>query len=471
MTLRRRYDPSDDGIGMVFAIIVATLMLAMAATAFMLATTTVRGSGEHVRYETALHVAEHGIDQSIARLQKDEAFHTVGDIPRFATSADEESWLAAQLAAVSTTTCVDDAPCVQSTGRGDFVVLKPCNFDDVSAPAGTCLNKTIYSAAFLPSKAEATRVRILKAEYLRSTYSPDYAILAGGEPGETGLLISGTSAEVLGSLGSIHTNGDLEFTGSAHPTIDGTATATGSCDPQCDDYADGSGGGKPAATVPVINPRDLYELYAGDASLSWYDMCPDGIVRRPVFGGTPCSGSTTVDPASIGWSYHSSTWSYSPGGSPTPPTGVFYGYQVDVKITKGGTAAAPWEATIITEGEPSSAVTDCQELMNGDIAISGSPVINGYLTQIVFLAGRDLGIAGTPSQSFEGLLAAHEQVDISGNPSVLGAVLAENGCDSSESPKLAGPESEISGNMSLTYDDEINVALGNLVRTTLWLEV
>jgi hypothetical protein len=85
-----------------------------------------------------------------------------------------------------------------------------------------------------------------------------------------------------------------------------------------------------------------------------------------------------------------------------------------------------------------------------------------------FVAGRDLTMNGGPSTNFDGVHSAHEQFDLRGNPSLHGAVVAEDACDTQGSP--AGPTSQVGGNVSITYNGA-SVPLGSSIRTTLWLEI
>jgi hypothetical protein len=84
------------------------------------------------------------------------------------------------------------------------------------------------------------------------------------------------------------------------------------------------------------------------------------------------------------------------------------------------------------------------------------------------MAGRDLRISGVTSQALSGVMAAHEQFSVSGTPTLVGSVIAEAECDSAGSLTHA---SSVSGNMSVTYDSDLEIPAGDEVRTTLWLEL
>ena len=112
----------------------------------------------------------------------------------------------------------------------------------------------------------------------------------------------------------------------------------------------------------------------------------------------------------------------------------------------------PWQVTLLVEG---------------NIEISGNPVMKNYegstvgslavpeaVRKLLLIAGLDLKIngnattenAGAPTeQYFQGIMAAHEQVTISGNPTLGGVILAENAQNLSSTAK----DNSISGNMRL----------------------
>ena len=65
---------SQAGVGMVLMMGLGMLVIAMAFVAHRIFDGAVSSSTSHVTYEQALHLAETGIDQTLARLQKNEAY-------------------------------------------------------------------------------------------------------------------------------------------------------------------------------------------------------------------------------------------------------------------------------------------------------------------------------------------------------------------------------------------------------------
>jgi hypothetical protein len=442
----------ESGVAMILVVLVAMLMLAAAILAADLTDTSITGSGRHVSYERELHLAEEGIDQALARLQEDDTYSTTtATAPSIgATEEEEKAWALAQLASAS----------VQVAPDGSYAFVKPAG------------RNVVYSVGWDRSKNGPSTGRLLKAEYLFSTYHPEGAIISGGD-----LEISG-NAGIDGILGDVHANGDIDFDGSA-ASISGNVTASG----DIDDAGGVSVGGTLTdgvgmSTLPPVDPVEMWGLlspnYTGSVvgtnyAGSWYDLCSDGTARAPD-GGAPCGGSVLYNAATAtqayrGWNWKSSTSTWEKDGS-GEYGGVYYVDGANVDIGKSpGSSGSPWNATVITNG---IAVPGGCETVHGDITVSGSPVMSGFITGLSLVAGRDLHITGNPNQTFNGVLAAHEQVFVSGNPSLIGSLLAESACDTAGSPVSV---TSVSGSMSITYNDDVDVQLGSLIRTSLWLEL
>lgn len=447
--IRRR---DESGVAMILVVLVALLMLAAALLAADLTDTSITGSGAHVRYERELHLAEEGIDLALARLQADDTYHTT-TAPAPAAGATEDEELAWALAHLTSAT-------VEAAPDGSFSFVKPQD------------RNVIYAAGWDRSKTGPALGRVLKAEYLFSTYHPEGAIVTGGD-----LEISG-SAGVDGILGDVHANGDIDFSGSA-ASISGNVSASGAITGDGGIAVGGdTNSGAPMASLPPVDPLEMWGLlspnYTGSVvgtnyTGSWYDLCSDGTARAPD-GGAPCGGSVlysaaTATQAYRGWTWKSSTSTWQKDGA-GEYGGVYFVDGANAEIAKSpGSTASPWQATVITNGI--DYVGGC-ETIHGDISVSGSPVMVGFVTGLSLVSGRDLHITGNPNQSFNGVLAAHEQIFVSGNPTVVGSLLAESACDTPGSPVDV---TSISGSMSITYDDDIDVQLGNLIRTALWLEL
>ena len=441
-TTRRGRDQA--GIGVVLVIAVGMLVIGMGLLAHRIFDGAVSSSSSHVTYEQALHLAEHGIDQTLARIQKDQTYSNAPDIPDSVVSGPEEkAWVAQQI----------ETATAQTAPEGEFVALKPGN------------RNVVYGASWIPSRANPRRTRIVKAEYLLSAYNPDDAILTGGN-----LRINGT-VDVAGSAGNVHSNAALTVIGS--PSISGSLTSSGSFSESGSPTVLGPerGGGYPEHSLPTIDPVQEWHRHVGPAAdpdkaydSVWYDLCPDGTVRRPD-GAAPCQGSLAdgfvpgVDYQ--GWRLKGDRWEF---GSNNAFDGVFFAYEGNIKVSGSpGSGGTPWTVTLMASGSGPDG-----DLATGDIEISGSAVMTPMITDLALLARRDIDLTGTPGQGLNGLVAAHEQVRAAGHASIVGAIVAEDEGDSPGSP-IHG--NGVDGTISLVYDGGIEVPIGSVIRTTLWLEI
>lgn len=441
--------PDESGVALIIVVGIAFLLIIASTTAYAIADSSLRQGTNHVEFERALHLAEEGVDQALAILQHDETGPgvTVAATPSaadLATPQAEEAWARAQLAAAA----------VHQTDRGEYAVIRPTG------------RQTVYAGAWVPSRTASQRSRVLKADYIFSTFAGPYAVLTGSD-----IEIGGSSA-IGGNLGNVHTNGDAKLTGNS-ATVVGSYTSTGgfayNAGSTAGQVGPGSGPGSPMQVIPPVVPQDIHALNSAANADNWYDLCPDGTARRP--GSTPCTGTVLYVPADAprfrGWSYS------NPGpGVVWKNTGDAYD---GVYYVKWGSAdisgnASNWRTTIITEPQPAAG---CNSL-RGDIEMTGSPTMKAYLGSLLLISGRDLKLQGTPGAQFgsataPALLEAHEQIYLSGNAAINGAVIAEDACHTPGSP--VGPGNYVSGSLSIVYNDQLDLNVGQLIRTTLWLEL
>ena len=417
---------------MISVLLMAVVLMAVTLmTVTQVQQATHQGIG-HISFEREIDLAEAGIDQALARLQQDHLW------------SNATSGLCGGLSESAEKTCartafeaLPDADIVDGDS-GQYAIVKPAG------------RNVVYAAGWSPTRADASRMRMVKAEYLFSTYSPANAVLSNGS------LKIGGNASVQGELGNVHANGDIDVVGSSL-TVSGTLTATGT-------VTGGSAGwlgGQPPQEVPEVNPRSVYDRFALDPQYTgyWYDLCPDGTVHEPSASG-PCDGDPLSDAGTTfkGWQYQAGKWQ----NDRDPYDGIFYVYQKSASI-KG--TATQWHATILAEPTGTDGSLD-----EGDIEMTGKPILQGFLPDIALVAGRDLDLAGTGNGdgSYEGLLGAHEQFEVTGNPTLTGALVGEGSADSPGSPVS---ENYVSGSMVITHNTGLEADLGGLVRTTLWLEL
>ena len=272
--------------------------------------------------------------------------------------------------------------------------------------------------------------RTIVSVVFRTTYTGQSAFTTNGN-----LTISGNPT-ISGTNGSVHSNGDLAITGT--PTISQGASATGT----------GTGGatsGADAQFVPTIIVSD-YESYAD------YKLQSDGLVK--IMATSAIENPADTGGKWNGWDFSAPKWTFS--GSSTID-GMFY-IDGDAVISS---SPNNWTTTFVATGY---------------IEISGTPEILNYkdsndpvgVQNLLFVAGTDLKINGNASQSFEGVMAAKEQLQVSGNPALNGAIIVE---DASATSGLV-TTTEISGSMSITYTGGLVTSFnGNMVSIRSWREV
>ena len=103
-----------------------------------------------------------------------------------------------------------------------------------------------------------------------------------------------------------------------------------------------------------------------------------------------------------------------------------------------GEATTPWNVSLITEGS-----IEITGNVNAQTNSAGPATDN-----LLFVAGGDIKVNGNSSQFLQGILAAHEQVDISGTPNLTGTIVAEDAINNS----TYATENIISGNMNINYN-------------------
>jgi len=328
--------------------------------------------------------------------------------------------------------------CVEAGGARALAEIVPAPDDPLSwdgvpqnlpTPTGNCEYVATYGNTADPKILIATGTLGSVSRTLKWTAESSgvggIAILIGGD-----LQISG-NPPIAGTCGNVHANADLSIPGS--PTIAGDATASGTYSASGNPIIGGeSGGGKPLILLPTIDPFDF--LAAAKASLpanEVFQMMSDGQVLdgKDVLITTLGAGEEFR-----GWVYNrqNKPWDY---GADIAFDGTYYLEGDAVVSGNPGTTTTQWTSTIIT---------------TESIEISGEIIIGNHLTDVLLVAGLDIKIGGNPLQRFSGIITAHEQIDVSGNPAINGYFYGE---DAASSGHLV-TENKISGNLDITYNCE-----------------
>jgi len=259
------------------------------------------------------------------------------------------------------------------------------------------------------------------------------ALLVNGD------LTMGGNAEVIGTQGSVHANGNLVI-GSNGVTITENATATGTLTAGAGWNPGGlESGGMPSIPVPDIRAINYFNeadfVLQADGRITnranTTTYCNAGGNQNACRNVTPPGGS-----AAFGWTFSGGTWDLSQQSA----NSATYYARTNVRITGGpGTNAVPILLTIIAEG---------------NIEITGNPDLRPEPASVLqFVTDRDLRISGTLSVPpiFEGRIMVREQIDFGGNPTLAGQVIVQN------VPSVSNlvTNNTVSGSVSLSYNGSI----------------
>lgn len=247
---------------------------------------------------------------------------------------------------------------------------------------------------------------------------------------EERLVISGNPT-LPGTVTSVHTNGALKISGNGLTPPVGSGTATGVVE-ECKPTASTCQANQPMKEIPTIIPAQ-FKAYAD------YLLLADGRVYNSVgtvladtSSGTPWNGWKRASTSPVKWVHDIGT---------AGPNGMYF-VEGDVTMSGNpGTAASPWLITLLAVGH---------------IEVSGNPILADHrnaahpigVQNLFMVAGTDLKFNGNGSVQIEGIMAANDQVQISGDPTLRGVVIA-NGASSADGLIT---ENQLNGNAMLIYN-------------------
>lgn len=254
------------------------------------------------------------------------------------------------------------------------------------------------------------------------------------------------SPNINGAAGAIHGNGTLSVAGNACAQQYFSAVAevpvTGS--------SAGGGAGcttagletrpdSPPLNVPVIQP-DMYKAQS-DYWLESDGSCYNGATGAPLVCAT------------LGWNFNAGSTTWSGGSSILPGT-----YWINGNVSMSGSPGTPLTPLPLTI------------LARGFVDVTGSPrttpdlIVPGFGANpvgLAIVAGTDIRLAGTSTQLFDAVYYAGHQIEVLGNPTINGQVLALNAADTvypigagagnNLVPLNAAGEMVISGNPTITF--------------------
>ncbi len=321
--------------------------------------------------------------------------------------------------------------------------------NDVSLGQGAYTVTALNNSAELPSTDDVDRMIVLSStgtvgnvtETLaqvvrRNGTNLDFAILTQGN-----LTIEGNPT-LTGCLVNVHANGDLHVDSG---TLEGIATSTGTTTVGSASIDGGVESGAGAITVPNVDPTS----FTSDAT---FTLTSAGEVLD--------STGVVIDDGTAGnwngWSHSGGQWTLMT--DTPPPMGIYY---VEGSAAISGLAGwAPvntWEATVIAEQNIS---------VDGYVRMESydSTLQLGDVQNLALVSGADVQINGIGDQSVEGALAAAEQVEVLGNPTINGSVIAKGNGNSS----TLVTDNLISGAVSLSNSVPTTPTGGIAVETLAW---
>jgi Tfp pilus assembly protein PilX len=465
----------DRGVAMVLVLSLSVIIAALVAVTIAMALQSLRSSRQHVSFESALSVAETGIDETLAQINT--AFNQAPStnwvspapcdwsVSSFASADTEKTLARARLLAVAA-----NSACRKQAGSGEYVAIHPTG------------NQTVYAMSFVPSyqafinNRQDAKARVLKAEYIFAPYKPGQAVLTSGD-----LDFSGGSVVVNtlnpGYPADIHSNTDVTGTSSSLD-IEGSISSSGDNSMNGSCPAGVQGGcteGEPLERVPAVTPRQVYDKQALNTEI-WYDLCPGGVVKLPAATG-PCTGAVNAEQPSggafRGWQYTAGSttsvpvWTLTRQSGTTTYPGAYYIYGADAQVGDSGNDSTVWNITVLADSAKGSdapagfSEPDRCNKYGGNLDWRLFTIQN-YVQGLIFNAEGTLsGTANTAASA--GFLWAGDNIDLhTSSNTVTGAVISNNLC------AAAGPNA-IQG-VTVNYDQTIVGPVSDIVRTTLWLE-
>lgn len=385
----------------------------------------------------------------------------------FSSESAEQAWAEKSIASM----LAANPSCLQHSSSGDFAVLKPSN------------RQTVYAEGWSPSYTASHPVtRVLKAEYLFAPYAPTDAILTGCTLELDSSTTVTTSPGSDPTLASVHSNCTINTQG--NPTVTGQVSSTGTGSGQSNKFTDplnvgGNVTNTPAENIPSVTASQVWSENALANANAWYDMCPDGTVRVPTAGLTPCDKSNPIWPNGTlskgagqfnGFQWESTdangigTWNLINGAA----DGTYYFYDSSVYPGKGLGNPSSGAVTIIAS---SPNTTSCPR-QGGTIEWDHDDFATPAITNLFMMADNDIITdsnfhAGGPSSGSAGEFLAGDQINMqTSSQGAYGSVIAEDSC-----PGVSPYTDDVVKNPAIYYDPNASAPFTSIIDTTLWLEL
>jgi hypothetical protein len=286
----------------------------------------------------------------------------------------------------------------------------------------------------------------------------EYAIL-------TELDIDSVSGEPIieGPYANVHSNSNIDING--NPQIDGNVSASGTIEVGGDPVIGGEQtSGAAVIEIPHVYPPEYREFATVVLTADCRVQSPGGALLADLADGGQWHGWDCA----VG-----DKWVMADGD---PFDGLFDGfYYAHGNVIVSGSPERTWYTSFVAEGY-------IEISGNADFrpwaSKAGNRTGDSVADEILFLAGNDLKINGNPTQQFNGIMAAHMDIQVSGNPFLEGSLLAENGKHAMGQEVTTGQQvknlvdkNEFNGNMVLEASGTMMIGSGNPARIKAWREL
>jgi hypothetical protein len=434
-----RHLSNQKGIALVAGLIFMLLLTLLIFTSIKWASTDITRTNNYTEILQATHIAEAGIHRALNYFNYDASGNSPGEV---SNGFDDEL-----VGGADWPTGTFDDIGLGGDG-GTYTVLVKDNSDGDSDLTADVDKSVILTSTGIVDGGTAE----IEAVIYRPLFKTDNAITTEGS-----LTINGNPT-IAGTNGSVHTNVDLSLTG--NPSISETATATGTLTTTgSPTVSGGSSSGAANEDIPTVTISDYL-------STSDYVLTSDGRVENPPgttihtfssdgkwsSGGPGCTGGGK------GWDYNVGPPVVWDLGDDCGEEGNYY-VEGSIKISGNpGSPSDAWDVSLIAEEH---------------IDVSGNPNFDNFqdpadsedIQNIFMMAGTDIAWSGNPSNSIQGLVYAGEQIEISGNISFNGFIIA---ADASATDGTV-TENKISGNPTITYNgDVVSPFLSSKVSILSW---
>ena len=390
----------ERGNVLILSIVIVSILTTLGVTFTYLITHEYRNADWQLQWVQAYYIAEAGITQGCSTL-KNGVKGSGDNLGNFVMGADGEP-------NTDDDGVLSFGPKVDF-GAGSFSVRIADNDDGDGDNFSDSDDVLMFTSTGVVGKVERT----INVTLTALPFVPNFAIISNGD-----FEISGNPT-IAGDNGTVFTNNNLTISGSpdisqdalaggnvnvsGHPTIGGEILSNFTTIP-----------------IPPVDPQ----FYRGNAD---YELRSDGGVFDVA------AGTLTYPGTFNGWQRVGSRWKLSGN---TGYDGTYY-IEGSAEIVGGpGSEANPWRVSIIA---------------TGNIKISGNPYMLPETPDLLFVAGRDIKIGAASTQHYEGVMLAHEQIEIGGTPLIAGAMIAEN----AENLSNLVRNNDIRGNATITYNGNL----------------